>query len=823
MDSVESGVKLGEKRSAEDTAGGGGDLPPAKKLRNGGGVLGNMRKVAEMVLVLAAMGKMRGGKVPTGAEKEIMAAAREKLVEVCELFPPKDVFPRDVFGALIEDLGLNKVREQRLGFRPPKITIAEKLLLSKRKMEKAEDFTLPSAQHSSQRLHTKSGVAVENRASTPAGRVFATDKSSYIPISSGSFQPSPLGHVAGTTLTSLPYQLPTSEVRPTAPSGLPSSNMARDAIPVPLPRIERSRLDGRPNGSLPTSQVQANSSGDQPSVKMPAWSLQPQSAAHPIVGAEKVPVKATVKVEGATDAKSRIGPQIAISKPLVTQITTGSHAIGVNQHLQGTNTILAPIPRNTHAEISKIVQKLLLPRVSERPVWTPPSRDYMNKALTCQTCKSTINDVDSVLVCDACEKGYHLKCLHINNPKGIPRAEWHCVKCLQLSNGKGLPPKYGRVYRNNNVPKVPSGAAAHPSTPDKRAAALDVKVNQQKITVNGNAASQRASTANRVSNHSDPTSALKVENTAEIQGNTIVGKGKMDDKSSSRISLNNLPEASCPASVSPTLSSVKSPCEEKLLDSNSHTPSKSETVLSFSAPLQSPGNPEDNHRPGAQNSTVLLQQSLDNQLMDKYPKGPFHAENLCNKMTGKSSQNDQGTVRAIPAETSAASSGFAEHGKFLPDYVHNVDWIGSILKVNEEKAFYQSCCIRGVVYKLQDHVLIQFNGRLIPSKLQAMWEDIKMKTKWVSVNKCYFPADLPQAVGRPCGLESSEVYESTISCTVMAGLVQGLCEVLPPGRFIEEKEKRSSGGKRPNESLRPLYVCKWIYDEPKGLFRDVNC
>ncbi|XP_071915203.1 uncharacterized protein [Coffea arabica] len=800
MDSVESGVKLGEKRSAEDTAGGGGggggDVPPAKKLRHGGAVVGNMRKVAEMVLVLAAMGKMRGGKVPTGVEKEIMAAAREKLVEVCELFPPKDVFPRDVFGALIEDLGLNKVREQRLGFRPPKITIAEKLLLSKRKMEKAEDFTLPSAQHSSQRLHTKSGVAVENRAPPPAGRVFATDKPSHIPISSGSFQPSPLGHVAGTTLTSLPYQLPTSEVRPTTPSGLPSSNMARDATPVALPRIERFRLDGRPNGSLPTSQVQANSSGDQPSVKTPAWSLQPQSTAPPKIGAEKVPAKATVKVEGATDAKSRIGPQIVISKPPVTQITTGNHAVGVNQHLQGTNTIPAPIPRNTHAEIGKIVQKLLQPRVSERPVWTPPSRDYMNKASTCQTCKSTINDVDSVLVCDACEKGYHLKCLHINNPKGIPRAEWHCVKCLQLSNGKGLPPKYGRVMRNNNVPKVPSGAAALPSTPDKKAAALDVKVNQQKIMVNGNAASQRASTGNRVSSHSDPTSALKVENTTEIRGNTIVGKGKMDDKSSSRISLNNLTEASCPDSVSPTLSSVKGLCEEKLLESNSQTPLKSETVLSFSAPSQSPGNAEDNRQPGAPNSAVLLQQS---------------------------SQNDQGTVRAIPAETSAASSGFAEHGKFLPDYVHNVDWIGGILKVDEEKAFYQSCCIRGVVYKLHDHVLIQFNDRLIPSKLQAMWEDIKMKTRWVSVNKCYFPADLPQAVGRPCGLESSEVYESTISCTVMAGLVQGLCEVLPPGRFIEEKEKRTNGGKRPNESLRPLYVCKWIYDEPKGLFRDVNC
>lgn len=45
----------------------------------------------------------------------------------------------------------------------------------------------------------------------------------------------------------------------------------------------------------------------------------------------------------------------------------------------------------------------------------------------------------------------------------------------------------------------------------------------------------------------------------------------------------------------------------------------------------------------------------------------------------------------------------------------------------------------------------------IASLLQAMWEDKKTTTKWVMVNQCYFPGDLPEAVGRPCGLESSEV------------------------------------------------------------------
>ncbi|KAL0399173.1 UNVERIFIED_CONTAM: hypothetical protein Sradi_2260600 [Sesamum radiatum] len=122
---------VGEKRPAEEED---GDVVRHKRVRGGKrSLVGDVKKVAEMVLVLAAMGKMRGGKGPTDAEKELMAEARNRLAKVCEGFAPKDVFPRDAFGGVIEDLGLNKLKEQRLGFRPPKMSIAEKLLVSKRK------------------------------------------------------------------------------------------------------------------------------------------------------------------------------------------------------------------------------------------------------------------------------------------------------------------------------------------------------------------------------------------------------------------------------------------------------------------------------------------------------------------------------------------------------------------------------------------------------------------------------------------------------------------------------------------------------------------
>ncbi|KAL2245268.1 UNVERIFIED_CONTAM: hypothetical protein Sindi_2795000, partial [Sesamum indicum] len=125
---------VGEKRPAGEDGDVVREASPHKRFRGGKrSLVGDVKKVAEMVLVLAAMGKMRGGKGPTDAEKELMAEARNRLAKVCEGFAPKDVFPRDAFGGVIEDLGLNKLKEQRLGFRPPKMSIAEKLLVSKRK------------------------------------------------------------------------------------------------------------------------------------------------------------------------------------------------------------------------------------------------------------------------------------------------------------------------------------------------------------------------------------------------------------------------------------------------------------------------------------------------------------------------------------------------------------------------------------------------------------------------------------------------------------------------------------------------------------------
>ena len=108
-----------------------GDKVKKRKRENGEE---EVKRVAEIVLVLSAMARMRGGKDPTAVEKAMMAEARQKVVALCEELAPKDILPRESFGVLIDDLGLNRLKEQRLGFRTPKLSISDKMALTKRRV-----------------------------------------------------------------------------------------------------------------------------------------------------------------------------------------------------------------------------------------------------------------------------------------------------------------------------------------------------------------------------------------------------------------------------------------------------------------------------------------------------------------------------------------------------------------------------------------------------------------------------------------------------------------------------------------------------------------
>jgi len=71
--------------------------------------------------------RQRNGMKPYDAKVKLTREACAKLPGLCQGLAPKDIVAREEIGTIIEDLGLNsKLKDQRLGFRAPKISIAER-------------------------------------------------------------------------------------------------------------------------------------------------------------------------------------------------------------------------------------------------------------------------------------------------------------------------------------------------------------------------------------------------------------------------------------------------------------------------------------------------------------------------------------------------------------------------------------------------------------------------------------------------------------------------------------------------------------------------
>ncbi|KAJ7960841.1 PHD finger protein [Quillaja saponaria] len=675
--------EIQENRSIENGGGEEFDGPCNKKAKIVAASSGDLKRVAEIVLVLSTMAKMRGGKKPTDVEVELMKEARAKLVELCQGLAPKDVVAGEAIGTVIEDLGLNgKIKEQKTGFRTPRLSIAERFSHSRRKMEESKKFSAHSGTYTSHSLQT-------------------------------SF-----------TATGPSYSVP----------GMPSNNLGRDLSPA-IPRVERPpfKADAGSNGSSFTLQVQANSSANQPLVNAPTWSIQAQSASLVRSGPEnKVPNHSFIKVDGTGDQTLLpMAPPVARDqsfRPFITQTVSGNLPT-MHQPKQGMNTVQPPPSlSNNHTEIAKVVHKLLQPKLPDRPMWTPPSRDYMSKALTCQVCELTVNEVDTVLLCDACDKGFHLKCLQTSVLRGIPRGEWHCIRCLTLSNGKPLAPKYGRVTRSSNTPpRLASNTGVVQSSSEKKVETLDPKVSQQKITANGISALQSPPLTGSMSHsYIDSASNTKFANTRELMGHTISPCTKhMDEKpfsgSDPNISTNTLVEASSSPFVGLLgENSESSKFEERSLASKSEPPLElSKTVSNKSDNLQFSDNFQVIDQEGLQNhAEVSLNKSHDSSLTNNNPKESCVRDNF--DCTSRYARDEQNVSLANPDGDIGPNTESRQYPGFSSDDIHAVEWIGNAHRAVDEIKNFESCCVDGVTYKLQDHAFFPSNcGKLIPSKLQA--------------------------------------------------------------------------------------------------------
>ncbi|KAI4374795.1 hypothetical protein MLD38_012748 [Melastoma candidum] len=729
--------------------------PSGKRLRRttGSSVVVEFGRVAEMVMILASMGRMRGGRDPTAVEVEMMKEARETLAELCgRVSKPRDIASRDVVARVIEELGLDsQVKEQKLGFKVPKMTIAEKMSLTKRKMEESKKFPSHTTSHAPPSLQANSGPSA-------AVHVLPLDK------------------------------LPQNDTRASNISAGVSDiyHSGRDYSQMIFPKADLAQVSADK-----ATNVSFRSSSDNNMVK------------HMSVPNERA----------AGTAMSSTHTQAG--RPFATQPAAGSFHVVRHQSIQGANTISAPSNFAVHNKISKVILQVLTPKNPETPTWTPPSREYMNKAVICQICQGTIIDVESVLLCDACEKGYHLKCLQAYNQRGIPKAEWHCQKCLTLSHGKPLPPKYGRVMRNMGVTKATSGAAGVQSQTDMKLGTSDAKVNPSRIPSNGVNVSQNNNVHDDHFGHPSDSQSTKA---GEAPQNSLsIGK-ELDLKPSSDIAANNQMMAA--NSASPGIDAMVEPGaqEDK---STCATSSEGPTSLSNS---QFPAT-------SIQSSSIAPDQSSS---MDIKPPEFQDKFGVLSDIIGSGNstfqREDHDSDRCPDTNPSIERNPDIQQNqqpgndiKQSEDELQSVEWIGEPLDVSNGKTFYASCCVGGVTYKLGKHALFHSNNeKVTPFKLQSMWEDSELGLMCVEVSRCYFPGDLPNNICHPFTCDNNEVFESNHSSVLLAGSIKGPCEVLSPAKYKEKSEQLSHWDAEDSERRAPLFLCSWFYDELKGHFQAVS-
>lgn len=457
---------------------------PAKRRRGDDGT--GMRRVAEIVMVLAAAGEMRGGREPTAAERALAAEARERLAAAVAggATRPKDLFPGEAVRAVVEDLGLNRAKDPAaMGFRPPKASIADRLLLTKRKMEEVKESPVQPTAITPQTT-VSSGTAEFQQHGTP---MFAV----------GSHRTPP----------------------------------AAAASPTTAPVTSTSVMALKQHGSSPVKPVTnhsvvALSHTGQPHVKPERGVNGPLNLTRATVGHLNKPFHDT-SARSDSNAAASNNQVVKNQDTRVTaiQAVTVNPVMGHHATPGTASSVTAKPVFANHNAIAKSVQNVLQ-QPANHPSWTPPSTEYMQARLDCQICKVAIVDANSLLVCDACERGAHLKCLQHYGNKGVPIADWHCPTCIAQSKGKPLPPKYGKVTRTVVTSQSGPPVGGTQFSVQRVGGNTVAKGNHQALATNGNIIKPNSmKTGNTV--HNSPVLALNAAtDLSQSQAVSISGPAK---------------------------------------------------------------------------------------------------------------------------------------------------------------------------------------------------------------------------------------------------------------------------------------------------------
>ncbi|XP_062228791.1 uncharacterized protein LOC133926746 isoform X2 [Phragmites australis] len=758
---------------------------------------GELSRVAEIVMVLAAAGQARSGRAPTAAERALAAEVRGTLVAaVEEVAWPRELFQREAVSALVEDLGLTHARDPAaVGYRPRRASIADRVVLTKRKMEEVKEAL----------VHSTTNVPKTTISSGKTGFQLGASKSTTgsprnlsNPMTSPFILKQPLlnGTVAGA-----------SSVKP---ANIPSIVSLPPVGPADI-KVEKGL-----NGSNFTQ------SG--------AITDQAKSEHH----------TATSSDQNFIQSSSPAGKSLDKNAPAIHPVT-GSFVTG-HQAPSGDLSVKKQSVFSNHKVIAENIERIVNKHVIH-PSWAVPSTEYMNTQLNCQICKISIADMEGLLVCDACERGMHLKCLQHYEDQGLPKVEWYCPTCVAHSRGKPLPPKYGKVTRTIVAPKTSmiSGvtqpylqvAAENPAKKDGKQVAANEGVNNQNSNKVGSAVHKSGTLALDTSSKSlsisaagpqnenvkhDETSYIKKERNSQPCGGILTESAKScnegQSSGASTYGSGNLPgQSHIDSSMNSVNNSTLQSTTLSGLEHLDHSP-----IVSSVENCESAGNSY--QHPSKQMASTRTDETHQ---ADEVAKNGIRKP-LEQQIMADDSISDYGNAHLVTSNGHICP----EHeiiGDLMGEYVgcstaSVVDWVGDALKTVDNKTYYNSCNIEGIIYNLNDHILIASEGsKSVPCKLQSLWEEHDSGSRLAMVNPYFFGSDAPESVSKPCTDEENEVYGSNNQRILLVSAICGPCDVVNVDEFREETKRcqlDNSDGSMMNPravSIKTIMlIVRWVSD-----------
>ncbi|KAL2634725.1 hypothetical protein R1flu_006204 [Riccia fluitans] len=621
---------------------------------------------AEIVVVLAGMAEMRAGRPFTSLEKDLAAVAYQNVSTLVSKVAPNVLVSKQALDTMIRDLNLKKMAQTRKEKQARAKALAEAEAKAKAKMAEAE-AKLKAEEIARMKAKAEADAEERKQAALIAAAAVATS--------------------------------PVKDAKPVAaltPSATPPGQPAQALSPPVEPKISSASL------TAPSS-IQGHTSAQDIS-QLEATPEKTARESSPSQQSSITPLGRPPKVRGRSK-KDSIAPTL-LSPDYLEYIQS---SVPETQR-----------PQVTHKQLCIAVQQFIqeqMPHASQIPEAIPPS--YISASTPCQICRMVAKETTTVIVCDSCDKLFHVKCVQPNShTKGVRKGDWNCPQCL--SGGRSYREKYGSYQPgSNNGVKL---WAPHDTSEDNN------------VLISGSGA---GSSDGRNGSVSSLTQRGNLTVDVERGSNTIKDERNMGKFGGSPHLIVQLVNEPSPRTEQPPQNSSVTHAGGHMSENLASGSQLKVTGRTDAGDSRTVTEPSGNARLSRRDSEVAA-------IGDTRATGPQvgSSQRAAEQRTESNATNLPGKHAEVPLQ---------------------MDWVGDSSGTVEGKTYYKSCRVGGHTYHLGDCALFRPETPDVPpyiARLQALWEDLSTSHKWVRVSWCYYPNDIPVTMGRPGRVEPDEVYES---------------------------------------------------------------